>query len=392
MKLFGVKVTFGEIKKSDIAILYCDDYWLRALVLKNLEALTLPIYPERVEIYINFNILKKFFKHISSHKFEAGINIARRLYQLYIISWLDCASTKVVLTYIDNSDFFYEISEIDLKSGSVRIYMAVQNGARTKECVEGSRKNKKNIFSQKMILYCFGRRDVELYKAAKHNIGKHVPIGSLVSGYYKSVEARQLKIARKDICFISQWNAKFFKQNTKCDNLYIETVYKKNRESIKALVNFLNIFSVESSIKVNICLRSNNVDEESFYLDNFPQANIILRNSTPFTTYEVAERSEIVIALNSTVLSEVFLWDNKTLWCNPLKILEFSMPEAGISYVEGEYENFKERVLYLLKLSSLEYKKQTKHRAKYINSYNIENPPHLIIQNEIKRRLSSIKF
>lgn len=382
-----MKIIFKKPKKYNVAILYSDDFWIRFAILGKVSSITIPIYPNKIVIEANYSILYSFFLNLFLYKFKRDENLIRFLYKIYLISIFDCIDAKIIITYIDNSDFFYEISDLDRKNDDLRTYIAVQNGARTNACVRFSRENKKNIINKKAILYCYGERDVDLYKKNGHQIIRHIPIGSLVSGYFKSVVSKHGDSSRKGICFISQWHQEFYKDEA-LNNDYAKVVSRQNRVSINILVSYLNQLSLETNLILRICLRSNNIEEEKFYKEKCPKIEILKKEKDGFSTYRIAEKSELVIALNSTVLSEVFLWDNKVLWCNPLSIQTFSMPDAGISYIEGSYQDFKDRVQYLISLENSEYKNLTENNSKYINSLNISTPPHLIIYNEIISRIN----
>lgn len=385
-----IKINLKKINKYKIAILYSDDFFIRSLILGNISSITIPIYPNNLKFEFNYRVIYKFLHNLILYKLNLNKDFFKNLYKIYIISIFDCIDAEIIITYIDNSEFFYEISELNHKYNHKRIYMAIQNGARSHACVGISRENKKKIVCNNTILYCYGQRDIDLYKSYGHQISNHIPIGTLVSGYYKSTMSKHNNLKLREICFISQWDYEFFHNNLD-KNVYLSSVYKNNKDSINLLTNYLRQLSLDTNFEIKICLRSDSKYEYEYYSEICHNFKIIKKINDKFLSYKEAENSELVIALNSTMLSEIFLWENKVLWCNPLAIESFSMSEAGICYVEGNYIDFKDRINFLINLDIIEYKKMTQKNAKYINNINENYPPHLFIRGEIENIINSNK-
>lgn len=391
---FMSRLRFANPEKNKVAIMHVNDFWIKELVLKDLPSTTLSIYPENYIIYLTPGLIARtllrlrFIDWPSVTKKITIKGLFRPIYSQYVLACLDQVDAKVVLTSVDNSGFFHNLTRMDKR----RIYFAIQNGTRTLACVRDALPLPTHPFSTISMsnFFCFGKRDIDLFKAHGHKIDSYFPVGSLVGGYYKSVVSAPAKERKFDLCLISQWHEHFFDEIEGDD--FPQQVARRVRAGMEGLNNFLLRLLSETNLSMLICPRNDNVATERQYYESIfgNRATIINSDRSNFSTYRAIEQCKLAIALNSTILAEVFAWGQKVLWCNVTDDQHYEMPEAGISYFHGDnYNAFKERVLELLEMPQDNYEKLTREGARYICNFDPVNPPHEIIRSAVINTLSN---
>lgn len=384
---FISRLRFSDPARNDVAILHADDFWIRKLVLRDMPATTLGLYPQDYAIYVTPGLLARtvarwrFVDWGGLMKGTANRGLFRQLYEQYILACLDRMGAKVVLTFIDNSGFFQHLSRQDRQ----RIYFAIQNGARTLACVRDflpAPPHPASVISMTNF-FCFGERDIALFGSYGHRIDNCHPVGSLVGGYYKSVVSTGAETYGFDLCLVSQWHAHFFEEIV--GDGFPQQAARRTRAGMEGLNIFLRRLLDETGLTLLICPRKDDTAERRYYEDVFgDRVSFVKPERSNFSTYRAIEGCRLTIALNSTVLSEVFAWGRKVLWCNVPDDEHFEMPEAGISYFHGsDYRAFKQRVLELLEMPQDRYKELAAKPARHINSFDPANPPHEIIRSII---------
>jgi len=388
-------IRFKNPKSNRVAIIYDDDYWIKTLILRDIPSTTIGVYPEGFFIYITPQLTFKLILRLRSIQWgriaHNKLNLKEFFYKIYLqylLSCLDQIQAKIVLTYIDNSRLFQDLSRLDSK----RVYFAIQNGTRTLHCVRDSLQKRPNEYSKISMtnFFCFGQRDVDLFKSHGHEIDNYLPVGALVGGYYKSKISYWKIDTPFDLCLISQWHKHFFDGSTGDD--YRSQVCQRNARGIQGMIQLLQRLQKEEELKLVICLRHDSDDQELIFYQNAFGSKVRIVSSVrkEFSTYRIAENSKLVIALNSTTLLELFSWGNKVLWCNTSNDIHFAMPEAGISYFQGDdYNKFRSRIIGLLDMPLEEYRKKTNYGASYLSGYDPFNPPHEIIRSTIVKILSN---
>lgn len=383
---------FSAPERNDVAILHADDFWLRKLVLRDMPATTLGLYPQNYKIHVTPGLVARtlarlrFVDWAGIIKGTAAKSLFRQVYDQYILACLYRIRAKVVLTSIDNSGFFQSLSQMDQR----RTYFAIQNGARTLACVRDSLRappHPASVISMTNLI-CFGARDIGLFGAHGHKIDNYHPVGSLVGGYYKSRVSTGAAKREFDLCLVSQWHAHFFDEIV--GDGFTQQAARRTRAGMEGLNAFLRRLLDETGLTLLVCPRKDDAAERRYYEDIFGgRAAFVKPDRSDFSTYRAIERCGLTIALNSTTLSEVFAWGQKVLWCNVPDDEHYQMPEAGISYFHGDdYDAFKQRVLELLEMPQDSYANLTAERARHINNYDPANPPHEKIRATIIEALS----
>jgi surface carbohydrate biosynthesis protein len=377
------KLKFTSPEKNDIVILHHNTYWIKKFILREMKSTALGDDTKgRVYFVTPVLLFKTLFRlhlvvwPVRGEKWSFR-SLLGRIYKIYMLVCIEETQAKLVITFIDNSNFAQTLSRIDRK----RTYFFVQNGVRTLYCVRDSLPRPESVIIMTNF-FCFGQRDIVLFKKHGHKVDNYFPIGSLAMGCSQSLVLAD-PIMDFDLCLISQWE--------KEEDLNKALYGHRSGVGFTGAYSFLSRLVDETGLKLVICLRSeNNEGEIAYFRDMFGDKPFIsARNYKSFGSYRMIECSRLTVALNSTLLSEAFSRGKKVLWCNVSKDEHFEMPEAGISYFEGsDYAAFKERALMLLKMPQDEYEEATGERARYISNYNPLSPPHEVIRTAVIKVLS----
>jgi hypothetical protein len=384
IKIFKV-ILYLNFPKFEKITIFDQDYWLRKIVFKKeKKIITIPA-PPNIPIFLSLKFTLFLLSNLDKIRHIKSNSFFKRIYYYYIFSILDYSKTKIIVTYIDNSGIFSNLNKYDISKK--RKYFAIQNGARHIPCVKTNLPKGYKITLDNF--FCFGKREIFLFKKYSHKIKNFYPIGNIKSSFFYN---KNLNVKKKfDICFVSQWQPKFEQNNFK--DKVERRVSKEHKESINILVQFLKRLSLKNKYKIIICLRTAKKEEKDYYNSQFKDTNFVLTVGNPkkFTTFKTILKSKLTIALNSTTLTEIF-GISKVLWVNILNNKNFQMPEAGISYYnKNNFFNFKNRVEYLLNLKLVNYKKIIKNNVNYISPKNFNRPPRLEIRKKIKEELSNFK-
>jgi surface carbohydrate biosynthesis protein len=381
---------FTNPRKNSIVILYPEDANVKRFILREIASTTLALYPQ--ELHLTTHVMIRWLRRIvyikwkTQDKARIFSNLLRELYAQYILACIDLTGAKVVITNIDNSSFFQFLTRLD----STRDYFAIQNGVRTPWCVKDSLPLPPHPFAKISMtnFFCFGQRDVELFSSNNHKIERFFPVGSIVGGYFSTVLANKEVKPKFDLCLVSQWKEHFFDETV--EGHIAGNYMKRASAGVSALNEFIVRLLDDTDLSLAICTRNNGGKEKEFFEKFFKgRAIFIEREREDFSTYYAANNSRLTLALSSTTLSEIFVCGSKVLWCNFLEDEFFAMPEAGISYFgNSDYLDFKERVLTLINMDQTVYEETTKQSARYINNYDLSNPPHEAIRAIIVKQLN----
>ena len=149
-------------------------------------------------------------------------------------------------------------------------------------------------------------------------------------------------------------------------------------------------FQKEKNIRVCIALRSspeNDEDEKKFYRRFFKNNVHLLENIRgEFSSYSALGKSNLVVALNSTLASEAFGAGCKVLFVNPLGEAWLKPVEIeGEWYLESpSEEDFSKRVDMLLNMPKEDYLRLASPSINYSMSYNSSLPLHDAIYLRLK--------
>jgi len=243
IKLLVIKPskTFKKPKKKDIIIYDRDGSENFIPYFKNYSYQILDTRGESLNIYI---LLKAFLKK-------------RFSFMGYVITYLEEASPKIVITFIDDKFSFYKIKS--LYPSTTTIF--VQNGYRdcsTFDSIELQRKNFPNL--EVDYMFVFNKHVGEKY--SKYIKGMTIPIGSFkCNEYYKEKEISTLD--EKTILFISQYRY----HTNPLDIMHEDIIFKDFYMPETILLPMLQKYCIENSFNLVISAHgyNENTDEYDFY-------------------------------------------------------------------------------------------------------------------------------
>ena len=347
--LFNAEFVFNNPAHRELIIFDGESSNQLKHILKNFEYFVLETRFSRInKFYITRRII-----------FEIIKNYQKNLLSSYLLALIDCIHPKIVFTYIDNSYRFSEFSKLRNKKYK---FVALQNGARYEHKIINKlikKKNKNLKFNQFNIPYflCFGDHEIKDYKKNKQKIRKFIKLGSLkLCNYLLQKKIKKKLRKNNDILLISDVN---------CWDAILDDLNFPVAEGVTSLIKFTIRFAIKNKLKLKIAARSYKgkfYEENNFYKKNLSEReykylikNMFFRPNT-YKTYEIMERSKVVVGTMSTMLRENLSIGGKTLACNFTKTEIFNFPIQGICTLNNcNYLNFETKLRKIIKMSSKNY-------------------------------------
>ena len=324
-------------------------------------------------VYLSKSIFLNIFKHFFIHK--------KKIFTSYLISVISEIKPSIIVTYIDNSFKFFEISKLLEKQYK---FIAIQLSARY-DIIRFKLEFEKKIRHEDLTKYffiphylCFGDYEKNLYEKNKILVKNYQKIGSLkliqAMDYFKKSKEK-IENNKYDICLVSDDASGFSKH-------FSESSLEKDYAKIAS-------FAIQFSKKFNkkfifIWKRYQNhpdhIREYEFYrkqlTDN--EFNYLLNNSVhktdQFSSYKALIESKVVIGVSTTMLREKLSLKGKILTCNYTNLPLFNFPKDGIFVLKKyEYSDFENKLNFLLEMSNEEYFDKIKEVAPYIIKFYDNN-------------------
>jgi surface carbohydrate biosynthesis protein len=341
--IFYSKFKFFKPKKKKILIF---DQAGTGLVKKYFSKNDIHILHTRKESLNLFVLIKNFIKR----KFSSLD---------YFNSYIKLVDPKIIISVIDNSPIFYK-----LKKNSTQKKILIASTVRTPihdfalfdlNKIETKRNNETSVD------IIFSLNDAIGKKFQKFNVKKVITIGSFKSNYFNFDEKKNI-----EVLYISSWASLPANHKVTHDVNFQEF----NKHQIKLIKN-LSQYGKDHQIKVTILGKMKNdlaKDEFTFYKNIFYNNKWEFIESEKANSYQVVDRSKVVITLNSTLGYESFSRGNRTLFfdvrstpqsLNPLK---FGWPIRGIEKEgpfwtkENSYYHCKNMLNKLRKMNDTEWR------------------------------------
>tara|TARA_B100001248_G_scaffold224892_1_gene182284 strand:- start:2315 stop:3466 length:1152 start_codon:yes stop_codon:yes gene_type:complete len=304
MKIFNLE--FLLPKKNKIAIL---DNAGSSLIRNTIKQKNLPIITIRKNNKIN--ILIFFYSLFQSYKYSKG--------QRYIIAYIKYLKPKIIISHIDNNNFFFSLKKIFSKIK----FVFIQNGTGIADFTEMERK-KFSWYSD--FFFSYSNQFSKIY--SKFLKSKFYTIGSFKNNFLKINK----KIKKKRIIvFISQYRTSS-NNISKKNIIYIynnkkfplEIFYKAEKILIPILYKFCKKKKYKLVIAGSNFDRHSILREKNFYLD-------ILKNcyskfdkkfyqykklKNEFSSYNLIDSSSLVVFIDSALGYQSLARNNKTLACS----------------------------------------------------------------------------
>ena len=365
---FLTKFKYFNIKKKVVIFDNIAASELESIIIKK-EIFIFKIRKDQVnEIYFNKKILVKFLKYFFIKKLS--------FYNSYISSVIEVINPKIIITFIDNSLKFFDICRI---LGNKFKFIAIQNASRY-DILRHKHEFKKKIRNYDLTkkyyipnFYCFGQYEIDHYK--KHNIQvkNFLPVGSLKLANAINFFTKKkiyIKKNRFDICLISE-TAYEMEKNYRVNGLeYRWAQLAKNVIKYSIKNNKKLVFAIKRTNKKD---RNKELHFYKEYLSK-EEFRYLMKNSVSkkkYGSYKLILESNVVIAINSTLLREKLAMKGKILNCNYSLLDVFNFP-LNEFYVLNKYDynSFKKKLDYILNLSEKKFFQKIKKKEYIIKHYN----------------------
>lgn len=325
------------------------------------------------KFYISQKILLNFLKNYFIKK--------KNLFNSYLISVIEEVNPKIVITIIDNSLKFFEISRSLEKNYK---FIAIQNSARydiLRYKFEYKKKIRESDLSKNFYLpnfYSFGDYERDHYLKNNIYVKNFSKIGSLklmLAMKYLKDKQEKLISEKYDICLLSD-DAEDFNKNFKEKNLESEyaliakyTIQYAKKNNKKFIFSWKRDKANTDHQKEYNFYKRNLSDQEFDYLLN----NAIYKEE-PYHSYKAIIQSKIVIGVSTTMLREKLSLKGKILTCNYTSLSLFNFPIDSIFVLKRYgYDNFEKKINFLLNMNSEDHKKELENLGEYIIKYYNEN-------------------
>lgn len=375
MKLFNREICFCDLPQSDIVVF--DESHLKLIANYILSGYSLFVYNMRPEkIYINAPIIYQFLKSLRFFNWSE-IKIKKRKLRAfcallichYRLGCFMVMKPKVVVTMVDNFNIFHWLG----KNYREATFFAIQNGHRTNKQLT------KELTNQYISnFFCFGDYDKDRYSRFGHVVDKCYPMGSLKLGIYGEYFKKNPKI-EYDISIISQFR----------DNWLLNATDYQEVKSQVLMHEFLLRYMKEHKIRVAVIMSRYADTNEIGFFKNIYNDNVdfIKNDRDNFTSYDIVDKSNIVVGFNSTLISEAFGMGKKVLRIDFTASDDFNDYDLVILLKNPSYSELENRLNELLAEPYEGYRKRTKEYVSYIMNYNSDCPPHEFIRKKIEQYL-----
>lgn len=307
--LTNIKLIYKPLKIKKILIL---DKSGSDLIIKSIGRKTdyLDVRYSEVNLYVVFKLFLSFKK----------INM-----QNYIKKYIEIVNPKIVISHIDNNDFFFSLKNYFPKIK----FLFIQNGTGLADFTNKELNKKKWRVD---IMFVYSNQYKKIY--SKFVKGKILTIGSFKNNLYKY----QKKLTRlNQLVFISPYK--------ESDNKYIYTYNNKGfshndfYDSEIKLLPILFEFCVTNKIPLVIAgfYTKKNKNEEKFYknilknyIQKYPNLFFFKHREGQYGSYKLIDKSRIVTYVDSALGPQSYSRGNKTMaFCFKSKInpnLRFGWP------------------------------------------------------------------
>jgi len=295
----------------------------------------------------------------------------------------------IVITYIDNSDLFYDVAFMNYQRMR---FLAVQNGARY-DTVEMPIKAARRIFIPEFA--CFGEYEKDLYLSKGAHVDRFIPVGSLREAYFRRYWKTAAPVSSErydhDICVVAEaapgWDKKYPGSEAAIGNIAKYAVRLGREKGLKVVIaGKRDIAPVKTLAATHH--RDTEVNWYAKYIGS--EAHVTPRVRDQFSTYGLMARSKISVALMSTTLRETANRGGRVVFCNFSGDRRWDFCVEGIwNLTEDSYEAFAERILAVLNMSESDYRQASTQIIPYVMNNDDENPTYVILEKLIAEAVAS---
>jgi len=286
-----------------------------------------------------------------------------KIKHLYYMRMIAKINPKLIITFTDNSSFFWKID----KSIHNRIsFLTVQNGNHYLGSLDYLEEGFDHLFLEGdspfySNLACISQYDADYYLNNGLNVKKYYTIGSLKLSKYISNHVKKPK--KIDLCIVAN------SINDRPANIKVWELILKYMEL--------------HDVTVCIAIKSSSDSRNQPLYDFFQETNAIFAKNANFSSQYLSDISEVTVGFASTLLRQTFSRGNKIYPLNFASNL-FDLPYKYLGEtLRPSYSQFESHLNHLLVQSNKEYNDQNSDLMKYLDVYNPRISPELMLEKVI---------
>jgi surface carbohydrate biosynthesis protein len=355
-----LKVNFKRPNNKSLVVFDGVSYRDLSFILQDFEYFVIENRKERIkEINLSFHLLIYSIFYFYKIIIKKKLNFT----YLYLYTLIKIINPKVIITTIDNSIQFFQISKL---LENCYFIMAIQNANRL-DYYREDYKFKNNLsnldFNSKVYIpnyFCFGEEEIKLSKKYNLNIRNFYKCGSIrTSNYFHYLNKNNIKIQKDkfDICLISEpvlgLNSRMDRESleegfAKLAKFTIKFVDENNLKFIFA--NKKNKGSISSDNELEFYNKYLSKHEYEYLLNNFNE------KKDKYSSYDALFQSIIAVGCQSTLLKDKIARKEKILSCNLTNFDMYNFPIKSICSINNcDYENFSSRLNRIKEMSIADY-------------------------------------
>lgn len=330
---------------------------------------------ERLPITFRFSFLIRCLVNYVHHKLSPR--------QAYFSALIDQYKPRVVITFIDSNN---SVLGAYAQHHSDVLVISIQNAIRSELSVA-------NQGSLAPIYFGLGDVTKELFEKANVSCQRIESVGSMPLGIY--LAENTFGQEEYDLVFVSSYRATWDVQN----NNYHRALLDAHQIVFRHLLRYAQLHRKRILVltKGKVLNEGEHfAEEDEFYrqLANGAEYTLISTVKDTFTAYRTALNASLLIAVDSTLAYEVLSVGRKIIlgwgtnsYLKSAAVRYTTYLSDNVVLTNGSYEEFHEKVTMLINLSQEDYEITIEeYRSKYLNQ-DINNPPHLVIEREIRRHI-----
>ncbi|MBT4889926.1 MAG: hypothetical protein HON65_10260 [Rhodospirillales bacterium] len=316
------------------------------------------ILPVRGELqYISPRIISLMIRRNFEKAKQFSYGSKNFLTSLFRFSWNNYADSivahvgpKIIITFIDNYQPFYTMSE---RNPGI-IFIAVQNGTRTlDEILPINSKNKNPAF-----LFCFGEHDRDLYSQKGYDRSRITVAGSLRQSLWKRSAGSPNR--KYDVCIISEWRASTFRS--------VDPENPGFREACHRIYTYMARLIDEEGIKCCFAINKDCPELRAYIEPIFGNSVFIAVPESSINTYDLLNSSKLAVSVASTTGREAIAVGCRSLIYDTTdghRYYDGEKKLESIHLLDPSYDKFKTRVLKILAQSDEEYDEEQGTACRY---------------------------
>ena len=230
-----------------------------------------------------------------------------------------------------------------------------------------------------VTLFALGEYD-QLHYRRWGNVHQNMfPVGSLNDSIYRSKSSKKVE-KLYDVCIVEG----------SVDPNARKEFAKIRLQNWTILTDFLNQVVTRESLKVVVALSHSTKETavREWFSSRFDIALDFVDNSIEFATYRAIDSSHISVGETSTALVEGLGRGNKILSFNFSETPLLDLPVHPICRLhKPDFTSFSERFQELRNLKPDEFQELTKQSTRFIYSYDLGRPAHVVLRTFIETAL-----